>query len=353
MYDKIAYIHNNKLAKWNYEYIGKDGTIYVGQRDGRLKKKEVAVATTPTTGLDVSLSWGNITGDILNQIDLITYINSVVGAITLDGLADVTISAPAPGDVLTYDSINNIWVNAPGGVGVAVTTFSGGTTGLTPAAPTSGAVVLGGTLAVANGGTGLNALGAATNYLRVNAAGTALEYWPFPAIPVVTPSALTKSDDTNVTLTLGGTPATALLQSVSLTLGWTGTLAIGRGGTNLNTLGTALQYLRVKADASGLEYATFPTIPSGTVTSVSASVPSPTLPAYSVTVTNPTTTPAIAITALGAVSQYVRGDGSLATFPTIPPATTVTGRTGDINIVTSGSNYEVQNAVLPFLLMGC
>lgn len=32
---------------------------------------------------------------------------------------------------------------------------------------------------------------------------------------------------------------------------------------------------------------------------------------------------------------------------------TVTGRTGDINVVTSGTNYEVQNAVLPFLLMGC
>lgn len=32
---------------------------------------------------------------------------------------------------------------------------------------------------------------------------------------------------------------------------------------------------------------------------------------------------------------------------------TVSGRTGDINVVISGSNYEVQNAVLPFLLMGC
>ena len=47
-------------------------------------------------------------------------------------------------------------------------------------------------------------------------------------IPSVTPAALTKTDDTNVTLTLGGTPTTALLQAVSLTLGWTGTLADGR-----------------------------------------------------------------------------------------------------------------------------
>lgn len=54
----------------------------------------------------------------------------------------------------------------------------------------------------------------------------------------------------------------------------------------------------------------------GTVTSVSASVPSPASPALSVAVSNPTTTPAIAITANGTSSQYVRGDGSLAPFPT-------------------------------------
>lgn len=51
-------------------------------------------------------------------------------------------------------------------------------------------------------------------------------------IPSLTPAALTKTDDTNVTLTLGGTPATALLQATSLTLGWTGQLGLTRGGTN-------------------------------------------------------------------------------------------------------------------------
>lgn len=50
----------------------------------------------------------------------------------------------------------------------------------------------------------------------------------------ITGAALTKTDDTNVTLTLGGTPSTALLNSVSLTLGWTGLLALSRGGTNAN-----------------------------------------------------------------------------------------------------------------------
>ena len=50
----------------------------------------------------------------------------------------------------------------------------------------------------------------------------------FPTIPTVTPAALTKTDDTNVTLTLGGSPSNALLQAVSLTVGWTGTLADSR-----------------------------------------------------------------------------------------------------------------------------
>src|SRR5580765_1286070 len=51
----------------------------------------------------------------------------------------------------------------------------------------------------------------------------------------VTPAALTKADDTNVTLSLTGTPSTALLQATTLTLGWTGTLAISRGGTGAAT----------------------------------------------------------------------------------------------------------------------
>jgi hypothetical protein len=51
----------------------------------------------------------------------------------------------------------------------------------------------------------------------------------------VTSAALTKTDDTNVTLTLGGSPTTALLAATSLTLNWSGTLAVGRGGLGIST----------------------------------------------------------------------------------------------------------------------
>lgn len=47
-----------------------------------------------------------------------------------------------------------------------------------------------------------------------------------------TPSALTSANDTNVTITLGGTPATALLHAASITMGWTGQLSLTRGGSN-------------------------------------------------------------------------------------------------------------------------
>lgn len=47
-----------------------------------------------------------------------------------------------------------------------------------------------------------------------------------------TAAALTVANDTNVTLTLSGTPSTALLQAAEVTAGWTGELSLARGGSN-------------------------------------------------------------------------------------------------------------------------
>jgi hypothetical protein len=73
-----------------------------------------------------------------------------------------------------------------------------------------------------------------TQALVSNGAGT-LSWATFSA---VTPAALTKADDTNITLTLGGTPATALLQATSITAGWTGTLADARLSTTAVAAGS-------------------------------------------------------------------------------------------------------------------
>jgi len=93
------------------------------------------------------------------------------------------------------------------------------------------------------------------NILTTHGAG-ASPTWATPT--TVTPAALTKTNDTNVTLTLGGTPTTALLQATSLTLGWTGTLAVSRGGTGAGTL-TGLVL------GNGTSAMTAVTAPSGTV----------------------------------------------------------------------------------------
>jgi len=49
----------------------------------------------------------------------------------------------------------------------------------------------------------------------------------------VTAAALDKVDDTNVTMTLSGSPSTALIAATTMGLGWTGQLAVSRGGTGV------------------------------------------------------------------------------------------------------------------------
>jgi hypothetical protein len=139
-----------------------------------------------------------------------------------------------------------------------------------------------GQLAVSRGGTGASSLtgvligngtsavtavaGTSSQILRRNAANNAYEFFTIAGSDV-TGAALTATNDTNVTITLGGTPATSLLRAASITLGWTGTLSIARGGTGLSALGTANQLIRVNSGATALEYFT-PTFISAAITSL-------------------------------------------------------------------------------------
>lgn len=69
------------------------------------------------------------------------------------------------------------------------------------------------------------AVGTSGYWLRTQGAG-ANPAWTAPA-------AMTKTDDTNVTLTFGGSATTALLNAMSVTVGWTGTLAASRLNANV------------------------------------------------------------------------------------------------------------------------
>jgi len=140
---------------------------------------------------------GNISGNAANVTGTVAILNGGTGQTTagaaFNALSPITttgdlilgtgvntasrLAIGANGYLLTSNGTTASWAAAPAG---GVTTFSAGTTGLTPSSATSGAVTLAGTLAIANGGTnstatataGGAAYGTGTAY-AFTAAGTA------------------------------------------------------------------------------------------------------------------------------------------------------------------------------------
>ena len=125
--------------------------------------------------------------------------------------------------------------------GVAVTSINFGTTGLTPSTATQGAVTVAGTLAVANGGTGITSFGSgvatflgtpsSANLLAALTTKTGTGLAVFGTSPTITSAVL-------VTPALG-TPASGTLTScdgLPIIAGTTGTLSVARGGTGATTL---------------------------------------------------------------------------------------------------------------------
>ena len=117
---------------------------------------------------------------------------------------------------------NNSWGAIVSGSGVS--TFSGGSTGLTPNTPTSGGIVLAGTLIPANGGTGTTTL---TGYVYGNGTSTMTASTTIP------------------TTALSGTVTNAQIANPQVTINGT-TIALGASGTisasnpNALTIGTGL-----------------------------------------------------------------------------------------------------------------
>ena len=88
------------------------------------------------------------------------------------GTAYAFTSAGTTGQVLTSAGAGApTWSSVSG---IAVTSINFGTTGLTPATATNGAVTVAGTLALANGGTGATTVAGAQTNLQVDPAGTAI-----------------------------------------------------------------------------------------------------------------------------------------------------------------------------------
>ena len=134
---------------------------------------------------------------------------------------------------------------------LAVSSISFGSTGLTPSTATTGAVTVAGTLAVANGGTGLTSTPTNGALLIGNATGyTSATLTAGTAISVTNGAGSITIANTGVTSFSAGstglTPSTATTGAVSLA----GTLGVGYGGTGTATAFTAGSV--VFAGASGV-----------------------------------------------------------------------------------------------------
>ena len=202
----------------------------------------------------------------------------------------------------------------------------------------------------------------AKQYLSQTGTGTAsaIPVWSAITGADITGAALTSTNDTNVTITLGGTPATALLRAASITLGWSGTLAIGRGGTGLSALGTANQLIRVNAGATALEYfsPTFLTANQSITWTAAGDISGSASGTTSITPTLTTTgLRGVALPTLGATAGFLRYTGTgtntwifdTSTYLTTNQSITLTGNvtgSGTTSISTTIANNVVTNAML-------
>jgi hypothetical protein len=93
-------------------------------------------------------------------------------------------------------------------------------------------------------------------------------------------------------------------------------------GSFVRAGGTSAQFLKADGSVDSSTYGT------GTVTSVALTMPT----AFSVANSPVTTAGTLAVTATGTTAQYIRGDGSLETFPALTGFVPYTGATADVNL---------------------
>lgn len=220
-------------------------------------------------------------GDGSGSIDLVVPAAAGTHIITLPSttgqvlVSTVNLTFPTTsgtnGQVLTTNGSGTLSWTTPAAGGV--TSFAGGTTGLLPAGATTGAVSLSGTLNVANGGTGLTALGAGV----VTALGLATN--GANGFAVMNGSGV-------LDVTEGGTGLAALGTNVQTALGTnanaaggfprlngSGAVAIAQGGTGLTALGAIGDVLTINpAGTAAVWAAPVSTIAIGTTT-VTAGTP--------------------------------------------------------------------------------
>jgi len=174
------------------------------------------------------------------------FLNNSTGTITIQTSGGNTLTTLSSGQysIITYIGNNGTgtasWYTVSGSSSLPVTSFSTGTTGLTPSTATNGAVTLAGTLVTGNGGTGTSTSPTSGQILVGTSGGSYVPYTlaTGTGISTTTGSGTLQINNTGVTSftagTTGLTPSTSTNGAVTLA----GTLNTGNGGTGQTTFTT-------------------------------------------------------------------------------------------------------------------
>jgi trimeric autotransporter adhesin len=172
-----VYQNGAKLAQADFTATnGTSFTLATGATSGDLIQAEVfsslniySTITSETFNGTGSQTVFTMSAVPANTASLLVAISGVVQDPTTYTVSSTTLTfSTAPPSASGNISVRYLGVASVGTVG----SFSGGTTGLTPSSPSTGAVVLAGTLATTNGGTGLTTVG--TNGQVLSSNGTSL-----------------------------------------------------------------------------------------------------------------------------------------------------------------------------------
>lgn len=144
-----------------------DGKLYFKNSSGVVTLLAQSASASPVTSFQTSLGGLTPSTSTTGAITLAGTLNTSSGGTGLTsftagdlpyyatGTALSKLGIGTSGQILTSSGTAPQWSTL---TGVAVTTFSAGTTGFTPSTATSGAITLNGTLVVGNGGTGATTL---------------------------------------------------------------------------------------------------------------------------------------------------------------------------------------------------